>query len=342
MNQKPLQLLQVGCGGRAQDHLRSIQNSPHVELLALCDLDPLKLKESATRFSVPATYSDMGAMIRAFPDAECVSIITPPTIRASVVEPAFQAGARAILIEKPLALLPSEARRLEELGRTHLLAVNTQYRWMAHWARLWPMLDAGAFGEVRSIRASTRENVLEQGPHVLDLALEIARRSGWGAPTTVLSACAGLARFGKVPVPLHTSASIGFERPDSILHFDAGTHAPSTGDEMNGFNIQLEVTGSSGRFRATLTRGWELQMNGETLRGETRWPQDDEYAQPALFASLQGAVRGDWRAFPTSIQNAARVSNLMFACYASALDRRVVNADEMADDSLVARLETLA
>jgi len=342
MNQKPLQLLQVGCGGRAQAHLHSIQNSPHVELLALCDLDPIKLKETAIRFGVPATFSDMSAMIRAFPDAECVSIITPPTIRASVVEPAFAAGGRAILIEKPLAVLPSEARRLEELGRTHLLAVNTQYRWMAHWERLWPMLDAGALGEVRSIRASTRENILEQGPHVLDLALEIARRSGWGAPKTVLSACAGLARFGKVPVPRHTSAGIGFERPSAILHFDAGTHAPSTGDPVNGLNIQLEITGSSGRFRATLTRGWELQLNGETSRGETRWPQDDEYAQPALFASLRDAVRGDWRAFPTSIEHAARVSDLMFACYASALDRRVVNADETADDSLVARLETLA
>jgi len=342
MNQKPLQLLQVGCGQRAQEHLRSIQNSPHVELLALCDLDAAKLSETAIRFGIQNTFSDMSAMIRAFPDAECVSIITPPTLRASVVEPAFEAGARAILIEKPLALLPSEARRLEELGRTHLLAVNTQYRWMAHWARLWPMLDVGALGEVRSIRASTRENILEQGPHVLDLALEAARRSGWGAPTTVLSACAGLTRFGKVPVPLHTGAVVGFERPDAILHFDAGTHAPSTGDPVNGFNIQMEVVGSLGRFRATLTRGWELQLDGETLRGETRWPEDDGYAQPALFASLRDAVRDDWRAFPTSIQNAARVSNLMFACYASALDRRVVNADETADDSLVARLETLA
>ena len=281
-------------------------------------------------------------MIRAFPDAECVSIITPPTLRARVVEPAFEAGAPAVLIEKPLALAPGEARQLESLGADRLLAVNTQYRWMSHWQSLWPLLDAGALGEVRAIRASTRENILEQGPHVLDLALEVARRSGWGAPQKVLASCAGLARFGATPVPLHTSASIGFEAPAAVLHFDAGTHAPSTGDPLNGFNIQVEVTGSKGRFLATLTRGWELQIEGEIRRGETHWPGDDLQAQPALFADLRAALRGDWRQFPTRIQNAARVSDLMFACYASALDRRAVSLGETFDDSIVERLEILA
>lgn len=281
-------------------------------------------------------------MIRAFPDAGCVSIITPPTLRTVVVEPAFEAGAKAILIEKPLALFPSEARRLELLGSERLLAINTQYRWMAHWQKLWPLLDAGALGEVRSIRASTRENILEQGPHILDLALEAARRSGWGVPTQVLASCSGLARFGKVPVPRSTSATVGFEREGAVLHFDAGTHAPGTGAAESYFNIQVEVVGSAGRFRATLTRGWELQLEGETLRGKTGWPADDWHAQSALFESLREAVRGDWRAFPTSVQNVARASDLMFACYASALDRRVVDVAEKLDDSVVSRLEGLS
>jgi len=339
---QPLQLLQVGCGERAQEHLRSIQNSPHVELMALCDLDAAKLRETAARFNIKNTFSDMTAVIRAFPGAECVSIITPPTLRTSVVEPALEAGARAVLIEKPLALSPSEARRLEELGRERLIAVNTQYRWMPHWARLWPMLDAGELGQVRSIRASTRENILEQGPHILDLALEVARRSGWGAPRRVLASCAGLARFGSTPVPAQTSAAISFDEPRAVLHFDAGRHAPSTGDELNGLNIQLEITGSRGRFFASLTRGWELQTQSEILRGETNWPGDDLQAQPALFASLRDAVRGDYHSFPTSVQNAARVSDVMFACYASALERRVVDINEPLDDSVVSRLEELS
>lgn len=342
MNSAPLQLLQVGCGLRAQGHLQSIQNSPHVELLALCDLDAAKLKETAARFGVQHTFSDMSAMIRAFPQAECVSIITPPTLRAAVVEPALSAGAKAILIEKPLALTPSETRRLEAIGRERLIAVNTQYRWMKHWARLWPMLDGGELGQVRSIRASTRENILEQGPHVLDLALEIARRSGWGEPRSVLASAAGLARFGSTPVPAQTSASLFFEHPEAVLHFDAGRHAPSTGDPENGYNIQVEVCGSRGRFLATLTRGWELQTEAGISCGETSWPGDDLDAQAALFNSLREAVRGDWRAFPASVQNAARVANVMFACYASALERRVVDATEPLDDSVVSRLEELS
>jgi len=203
------------------------------------------------------------------------------------------------------------------------------------------MLDAGELGEVRSIRASTRAKILEQGPHVLDLALEVARRSGWGAPTKVLASCAGLERFGKTPVPSHTSASVGFERDDVVLHFDAGMHAPSTGDPLGGFNLQLEIVGGKGRFRATLTRGWELQSSDGIEHGETRWPDDDLAAQPAIFAALRDALHGDPRTFPTRIGNAARVSDLMFACYASALERRVTSPAEQWDDSLVALLEEL-
>jgi hypothetical protein len=150
-----------------------------------------------------------------------------------------------------------------------------------------------------------------------------------------------LARFGNTPVPAQTSASISFENPEAVLHFDAGRHAPSTGAPDNWAHSQVEVVGSQGRFRATLMRGWELQLGSEFSSGETGWPDDDLKAQPGLFLSLRDAVQSDWRSFPTRIQNAARASDLMFACYASALDRRVVDVGEQLDDSVVTRLETL-
>ena len=61
-----------------------------------------------------------------------------------------------------------ESRRLAELGREPgvLIAVNTQYQWMPHWQRFWPLIAQGRLGELRTIRCSTRTNILEQGPHV--------------------------------------------------------------------------------------------------------------------------------------------------------------------------------
>src|ERR687890_136183 len=80
------------------------------------------------------------------------------------------AGARNILIEKPIGLRPSETRRLRELGEECFIAVNTQYQWMPHWQRFWGLFENRELGQVRLLRASTRTNILEQGSHILDLA----------------------------------------------------------------------------------------------------------------------------------------------------------------------------
>jgi predicted dehydrogenase len=340
---QPLKLLQIGAGGRAQEHLRSIERTPEIELVGLCDIDEAKGREVATRFGISHFGTDMATMIAAHPEAELVSIITPPTLRTSVVEPAIDAGARAVLIEKPLALSPGEARRLTALGGNHFIAVNTQYGWMPHYQRLWQLLETGALGELRSIRASTRENILEQGPHILDLALRVAHLGGLGAPQTTLAAASGLKFFGSTPVPADVSATIAFENPDARLHFNAGPSAPSTGDAQNALNIQLEVTGTRGRFHATLTRGWTLQTDSQTEGGETSWVASDQAAQSGLFAALRDAIHDEtWRDFPTEITRANAVSNVMFACYTSALEHRTVFVDEPQSDDLIERLNILA
>src|SRR5215213_2815818 len=106
-----LRILQVGCGGRARAHIAAMQACGAVDLLALCDLDEQRLNAAGDQFGIERRYRDMAE-----------------AIRASIVEPAIEAGARALLIEKPLALTPSEARRLVDLGRDRLIAVNTQYQ----------------------------------------------------------------------------------------------------------------------------------------------------------------------------------------------------------------------
>src|SRR5215213_9759961 len=163
-----LRILQVGCGGRAKAHIAAMQACGAVELLALCDLDEKRLNTAGEQFGIERRYRDMGEAIRA-EQPDLVDIVTPPTLRAAIVEPAIAAGARALLIEKPIALTPSEMRRLVELGHDRLIAVNTQYQWMPHWQRIWQLLREQQLGEIRMIRASTGCNILEQGPHILDL-----------------------------------------------------------------------------------------------------------------------------------------------------------------------------
>src|SRR5437762_988448 len=110
-----LRVVQVGCGSRAPAHIAAMIDSGAVDLVALCDHNDQKVQQLGDQFGIARRYSDMATMIQT-EQPELVNIVTRPTIRSSIVEPAIAAGAPALLIEKPIALTPSEARHLAELG----------------------------------------------------------------------------------------------------------------------------------------------------------------------------------------------------------------------------------
>ena len=337
---RKLRAVQVGCGGRAQAHITCMQSCGAVDLLALCDLDEEKLKEAGKKYSIPKLYHSMEEMIQK-EKPELVDIVTPPTIRASIVEPAIKAGAPAILIEKPIALKPSEARRLVELGQDRLIAVNTQYQWFPHWQRFWPMLREHALGDIQRICCGTMTNILEQGPHVLDLALKAARLSGLPDPEWVLASCSGIERFGSIPVPADTSATIGLG--DARMHFNQGPSAhPVPGEKVYWLHNIVDITGTKGRLCVTLNQGWKLWLEGKFESGHTGWPKNDIEAQSAMFVQLRDTLHGgNWREFPTRVQISAQISDVMFGCYASALGGGRIKLPAEFSDSIIDRLETL-
>ena len=337
-----LRVASVGCGPRGDAHMAAMRGGGAADLVAMCDLHEPRLRTLGQKYGVTRLYRDLGEMIRR-EKPDLVDIVTAPTVRVSVVEEAIEAGARNILIEKPIALRPSESRRLVELGREPgvLIAVNTQYQWMPHWQSAWPLIAEGRLGEVRTIRCGTRTNVLEQGPHVLDLALRAASLAGLPEPEWVLAATTGVERFGAVPVPADLSATIGLG--PARLFWNQGPSAPEVpGERVFWYHIQLEIIGSRGRLWVSLNQGWELWLNGAFDSGETRWPRDDGLAQAALFAELRDRIsQGTTADFPTRVEVAARHSDLIFACYASALGNARVPLPAAVDDWVVDQLEVL-
>ena len=338
-----LRVVQVGCGDRAPAHIAAMLASGAVDLVALCDRNDQKVQALGDQFGIAGRYLDMATMIRE-EQPELVNIVTRPTIRGSIVAPAIAAGAPALLIEKPLALTPSEAYQLAALGRDRLIAVNTQYQWMPHWQRFWDLLAAGGLGPVRLLRASTRANLLEQGPHILDLALKAAALSGLPEPAWMLAACDGVERFGQTPVPADTSATIGLGA--ARLHLNAGPSAPEVpGETVIWYQQQVEVIGDRGRLWVSLNQGWCLWRDGHFASGATEWPRNDGEAQAAVFVQLRDTLKaGDdsWRRFPTRVEVAARNANIMFGCYASALGGGRVAIDSTWPDAVVDGIERLA
>jgi predicted dehydrogenase len=337
-----LRIASVGCGPRGDAHLAAMGSSGAAEPIALCDLHEPRLRALGEKYRIARLYRDMGEMIRR-EKPDVVDIVTQPTTRVETVEAAIAAGARNILIEKPIALRPSDSRRLMELSRQSrcFIAVNTQYQWMPHWQRFWQLIEKGELGEIRIIRCGSRTNILEQGPHVLDLALRAAALAGLDGPEWVLAATTGVERFGNVPVPADTSAIIGLGR--ARLFWNHGPSAPEVpGETVSWYHIQVEITGSRGRLWVSLNRGWELWLDRTVERGDTAWPRDDGLAQAALFAELRGRIAaGTADHFPTRLEVAARESDVIFACYASALGNSRILLPAKLDDWVVDQMEML-
>jgi predicted dehydrogenase len=311
--QEKLRAVQVGCGARAQAHIAAMQECGAVELLALCDQDEAKLNATGEKFGVGQRYKNMGEMIRSL-KPEFVNIVTPPNIRMEIVEEAIEAGAPAILLEKPLSLTLQEAERLLELSKDRLIAVNTQYQWMPHWKKFWNLLEQKTLGEIRVLRASTRCHVLEQGPHILDLALKAASSSGLPRPELLLAAIKGTESYCGIDVPADLSATIALG--EARMFLNAGPSAPKVpNEEVIWYQQQVEVIGSEGRLWVSLNQGWQLWTKGGFETGETVWANDDGEAQCALFVNLRDVLKtGAWNTFPTRLEAALPAVKVMFDC----------------------------
>jgi predicted dehydrogenase len=308
-----LKAVQVGCGARAQAHIAAMQECGAVDLIALCDQDAAKLNATGDKFGVEQRYKNMSEMIRAL-KPEFVNIVTPPNIRLGIVEEAVEAGAPAILLEKPLSLTLQEAERLLELSKDRLIAVNTQYQWMPHWKRFWHLLEQKALGEVRIIRASTRCHILEQGPHILDLALKAAHSSNLPNPELLLAATKGTDSYCGITVPADLSATIALG--EARLFLNAGPSAPIVPNEtVIWYQQQVDVLGEAGRLWVSLNQGWKLWTKDGFETGATVWANNDGEAQRALFIELRDVLKTDtWKNFPTRLEAAMPAVRLMFEC----------------------------
>ena len=60
---KPLRLGVIGCGFFAQNHLNAWKEIEGVDLVAVCDIDPLKAQHAAASFAVPHCYTDAQEML---------------------------------------------------------------------------------------------------------------------------------------------------------------------------------------------------------------------------------------------------------------------------------------
>lgn len=185
----------VGTGGMGTaGHLRVLQDSPHTQVVALCDVNPNTLKAAAERYSIGSTYTDYREMLER-EQLDAIDVATPNVVHAEISLAAIQRRLH-VICEKPMAMNRREAREMVASARSHQVknAVNFSYRNVPAARFIREIIQSGEIGEVYHLIATYNQGWLVDplSPHVWRLVKSL---TGTGVLGDLGSHLIDLARF---------------------------------------------------------------------------------------------------------------------------------------------------
>ena len=166
----------IGVGHLGQHHARQYATLPGSILVGVVDTDPSRAKLIADRHGVQV-YPHAKALLQ---DVEAVSIAAPTSAHFKLAKPCLEAG-KHVLVEKPVAVTPAEARELIKVARDRgcLLQVGHSERFNPIMQLMRQHIDRPAFVECHRLssfgeRGTDVDVVLDLMIHDLDLILSFA------------------------------------------------------------------------------------------------------------------------------------------------------------------------
>ncbi len=141
----------VGAGFFSQFHLEGWRQLPNVELVGLCDVDPLRAAALAKRFDIPRVFNDVEQMLDAT-QPDLVDVVTPPAGHAQVLDAVFQRRL-PVICQKPFGVDYAQA---VDLTRQAALAgaplvVHENFRFMPWFREARRLIDTGALGALHGV-----------------------------------------------------------------------------------------------------------------------------------------------------------------------------------------------
>lgn len=110
----------LGAGKWGANLIRNVAFNDEIEFSGICDSDPETLKRISRHYPHVPTFGHYDRMLESGQDA--VIIATPARLHYEHARRALQAG-RHVLVEKPMAIKPTEARELAELAQKKSLVL---------------------------------------------------------------------------------------------------------------------------------------------------------------------------------------------------------------------------
>lgn len=166
-----LRVALVGVGPRSIYHMDAIDKCEGFVMACGVDPDEKSAERYMSRYQTPF-YADMDEMLRK-EKPDVVSICTREHPRHKLTMSALDAGVKVIALEKPMARNVAEARqmfaRAKEKGA--ILVVSHQTVFCDEFEAARKAIESGEIGTPYFVRATSFGQMMEQGPHMIDMIL---------------------------------------------------------------------------------------------------------------------------------------------------------------------------
>jgi len=324
----------VGCGPRAEKHANVYREISETDLVAACDKDRKRLIAFGKRHNIQNLYENYSQMLeRQRPDI--VNVATQPTFRVVPVEIAANYGVKAVILEKPVVVMPSEAEQLCKIcqRKNIKVIVNMQRRYDKGIQNLKALLSSGKIGNIEFVRCMTMANMMRMGPHLMDLLLMCL---GDICPVSVVATVYGAEDLtpppGVPPAPANFIANYIFPNGISVFFEAAKDTVGTRGENKFWRHLELDFWGTEGRAWWTQCRGSGYQSSGmitpeiyptnvdtdepiqqaEFIRTLVRWLNDNSVLHAnrlenalcgfdALMAGVKSALLNSRLSLPTEV-----------------------------------------
>lgn len=260
----PLRLGVVGCGRVFERfHLPAIRRVPTIELVAACDTDANRLGWAARCSPHPLLYASFEDLI-GHPGLDAVLVLTPPAHHAGAAVRALASGLH-VLVEKPMALEPTEARRMVQAARIagRRLQVGFSRRYREPYRGLRTALGGLDRRQLRAAR--------------FELSFPT---SSWGARTGFLgNEAQGGGVFDDVLSHQIDLVNWLLGRPDRVRAESRGSTEAGVQAELRLDSLTVSCLAAHGpyaeRLEVELADGWALEASGSRFRvrrsGSPQW-----------------------------------------------------------------------
>lgn len=208
---KKIRIAMIGAGNIANTHLESYKRLENAEVVAICDINPSRLKETADLFGIEHRYTSVEEMLAAHTDLDAADVCVWNCAHASCTIAALNAGLH-VLCEKPMAYNTEEAIAMKEAAEKNgkILMIGFVTRFSPEARIVKDFIDKDYLGEIYYAKGSYVrrhgapggwfcDKARSGGGPVIDLGVHVIDRARYlmGRPKPVSVYATTFAKLGK-------------------------------------------------------------------------------------------------------------------------------------------------